>query len=69
MYGLEHSRYYIAVVVGTEVDKLNGGFEIVEKAVDVGQQDLDVTSCPEEVRDLYNGNKVAAVRSTGGSSP
>lgn len=69
MYGLEHSRYYIAVVVGAEVDELNGCFEVVEEAVDVGQQDLDMTSCPEEVGDLYNGNKVAAVRSTGGSSP
>ena len=47
-------------------DELDGGFEVVEEAVDVGEEDLDGAAGAEEVRDLEDGHEVAAVGTAGG---
>lgn len=66
MHGLEQRGDDIAVVFGAEVDEFDGGFEVVEEAVDVGEEDFDVAACAEEVGEFDDGDEVTAVRSAGG---
>lgn len=51
------------VVFGSELNELDGRFEVVEEAVDVGEEDLDFAAGLEEVGNFYNGDEVATVRS------
>ena len=53
------------VVVASGSDKLKWYVQAVEKAVDVGDEDLDVTSCMQQFGDLHHGHEVAAMRSAG----
>ena len=54
------------VVLGAVFDEFDGGFEIVEEAVDVGEEDLDAAAGAEEGGDFEHGDEVAAVRAPGG---
>lgn len=45
--------------------ELEGGFEVVEEAVDVGKEDLHGAAGAQEVGDLEDGDEVAAVRAAG----
>ena len=47
-------------------DELDGGFEVVQEAVDVGEEDLDGAAGAEEVRDFEDWYEVAAVGAAGG---
>ena len=44
-----------AVVFGAELDELDGRFEVVEEAMDVGEENLDVAAGLEELCDLEDG--------------
>lgn len=55
-----------AVVGGAVGDELEGGFEVVEEAVDVGEEDLHGAAGAQEVCDLEDGYEVAAVWAAGG---
>ena len=64
--GFEEGGDDEAVVGGAVGDELDGGFEVVEEAVDVGEEDLNGAAGAEEVRDFENGYEVAAVGAAGG---
>ena len=48
------------------VDEVERGFQVVQKAVDVGEEDLDGAAGAQEVGDFQQGHKVRAVRPAGG---
>lgn len=50
------------------LDKLDRGLKVIEKSVDIGEQDSDVAACSEELGDFDGGDKVAAVRTASGGS-
>ncbi len=62
--GLKKGGDDIFVVLGAEVDQLNGCFEVVEEAMNIREEDLDRTTGAEEVCEFQYGDKVAAVGST-----
>ena len=53
----------IFVVFGAEVDQLNRRFEVVEEAMNVCKEDLDLTASAEEVRELQYWDEISTVRS------
>jgi hypothetical protein len=57
-----------AVVSGAVVDELEGCLEVVEEAVNIGEEDGDVAAGGEKLGDLEGGGEVAAVRAAGGCS-
>lgn len=65
MHGFEEGGDDIAVVFGAEVDEFDGRFEVVEEAVDVGEEDFDVAAGAQEVGEFDDGDEVAAVRAAG----
>lgn len=56
---------HVAVVGGAVGDELEGGFEVVEEAVDVGEEDLYGAAGAQEVGDFEDGDEVAAVGAAG----
>lgn len=64
--GLEQRGDDEAVVFGAELDQLDGRFEVVEEAMDVGEEDLDSAAGAQEMGDLEHGDEVAAMRPPGG---
>lgn len=60
--GAEHGNQDVLVELHTVLDELNGRLEVIEKGVDVGQQDLDHDARSQEVCDLDKRGKVADVR-------
>jgi len=52
----------VAVEFGAMHDELEGGLEVVEKAVDVGEQDGQFATGRKELCHLDGGHEVAAVR-------
>lgn len=59
--GLEEGFDDIFVVLGAKVDELDGSFEVVEEAMDVGEEDLDCTASAKEMCELQDRNEVAAM--------
>jgi hypothetical protein len=55
----------VAVVAYTLLDQVDGRFEVVEEAVDVGQQDCYFAAGGEELGDFQHRHEVAAVRLAG----
>lgn len=60
--GLEDGGDDKAVVFNSQLDQLDGGFQVVEEAVDVGEQDRDMAAGGQVLGDFDGGDKVAAVR-------
>jgi phosphosulfolactate phosphohydrolase-like enzyme len=56
--GLEERGDYEAVVFGAELDELNRRFEVIEEAVNIGKEDLDVAACSEELCNLEDRNEL-----------
>lgn len=59
--GLEHGFYDVLVVVCAVLDQLEGRFEVIEEAMDVGEEDGHVAPCCEVLRDLDGGDEVTSV--------
>jgi hypothetical protein len=66
--GLEHGLNDKLVVLGALLDKLDGGLQVVEEAMNIGEEDGDFASGSEVLRNLDGGDEVTAVRSTGSRS-
>jgi hypothetical protein len=49
----------VAVVFCAELDELDGCFEVVEEAVDVGEEYLDVAARGEELCDFEDGDELS----------
>jgi hypothetical protein len=64
-YSLQHRRDDEAVILGALLDDFDWGLEVVEKGVDVGEEDGHFAAGGEVLRDLDGGDKVATVRATG----
>jgi len=68
--GLQCCRHAMLVVFCSEHDQVDGRLEIVEKAVHIGQQHLDLASRRQELSNLEHGHEVSAMRlPRRGSSP
>lgn len=63
---LERRDDDVSVELGAVRDQLERRFEVVEKAVDVGEEDRHIAAGSQELGDLDGGDKVAAVRAAGG---
>lgn len=51
---LQQRRDTVLVVLGAVFDQLNGGFEVVQEAVDIGQEDLDVAACLKKLGNFHD---------------
>lgn len=58
----------MAVELGTLVHELDGSLQVVEKSMNIGQEDNHVAAGGQELGDFDGGDKVAAVRAACGSS-
>lgn len=63
--GVQEGGDDVAVVGRAVGHELEGGFEVVEEAVDVGEEDLHGAAGAQEVGDFEDGDEVAAVRAAG----
>lgn len=54
IYSPHQSRDAVAVVLGPIFNQLNGGLEVIQEGVNIGQEDLDVASCLQELGDFHN---------------
>jgi hypothetical protein len=52
----------VSVEFGAVHDQLEGCLQVVEEAVDVGEEDGDIAAGGEELGDLDGGDEVAAMR-------
>ena len=46
-------------------DKLDGSLEIIEKAVDIGEQDDNIATGSQQLCDLQSWDEVSGVRASG----
>lgn len=60
--GFEQRGDHEAVVLGAVFDKLDRRFQVVEEAVDVGKEDLDVAACTKELGDFQDWNELIDIR-------
>lgn len=54
--GLEHGGYRVLVVLRAILDEFNGGFEVIEEAVDIGNENRDIAAGSEELGDFDGGD-------------
>lgn len=64
--GLEDGGDDVAVVLDTQLYQLDGRLQVIEEAVDIGEQDRDMAAGGQVLGDFDGGDKVAAVRAAGG---
>lgn len=64
--GLEDGGDDETVVLDAQLDQLDGRFQVIEEAVDIGEQDRDMAAGGQVLGDFDCGDKVATVRATGG---
>lgn len=50
----QQRRDAVTVVLGAVLDQFNRGLEVIQEPVDIGQEDLDVASCLEELGDFHD---------------